>query len=364
MPATSEVPEDIIISIITELSIDRQTLEACASVARPFRVPAQRHLYSDIALDLGSHPSNIDRVKQLNFLFTENPQLCTYVRSLSLRFIPDDAQVPYGVFLELSQLRKLELNFRPNQLNMVRWKDLPRRLQTEFYHLMQSPHLRQLTLVWINGFPVTHLPHNGLHQLIIEDAYLFKDASASIPIDSLRILRFDCTLLRTDFVETCQTIVDLLPGCLEHFALLVNNAFLCPEFHKLDLTALRHLRSLQLGYMSPLHSAVHRLKEFVERSLPNHSLKRMTIIRTTMSFFGGKLRDVDRLDLNAIDKVLANAPRLNRVHISLSVPPALDSLLVEEIIIPQIPLLAKRGGVSIYAKDQQLLTFPWRQDMA
>jgi hypothetical protein len=168
MLGASIVPRDIIHCIVDEIA-DISTLQKCALVAPSFRSPAQKRMYGSIIL----RPSitNRRRLQKLYGILKRNPILATYIQKLVLQLPGPDNSVSFPVLRLLPCLRSLHvITQQPH------WMSYPDTIRSDVYNLILSPGLEEVTLQYIDRFPVellmqcTHLRRITFQDIITCDA--------------------------------------------------------------------------------------------------------------------------------------------------------------------------------------------------
>lgn len=146
---SSPFPQEIIDSVVEELSSDRASLKQCALVSRrQFLQPARRHLFSAIKLH---KPLPCQR---LLTVLKSNPEITRYIRHLilsNLRLLVQSEEVTVATILTLVQsLQSLSLSY-------IFWDTLPIELTSTLYALFSSPSLKKLSFIGVHDFPLEDL---------------------------------------------------------------------------------------------------------------------------------------------------------------------------------------------------------------
>jgi hypothetical protein len=220
MNVSSEIPQDIIDSIIGELTGDSATLKRCATVSRSFLHPSRRHLFTTIRFH------TYTQTERLHDLLTSVPEISLYIHELSftiygvyhrracnktlasiLRMLPDLRVLSWGMehsggvlywdYQFSNELRSALLDvFRSPSLTTVTITDLYLPLSV----LSAFTHVKKLTLDGVELKGTSVLPPFQLAQLEVliiyvritpEDAEFFTPTSSSFPNLSFLSINFD-----------------------------------------------------------------------------------------------------------------------------------------------------------------------------
>lgn len=148
---SSPFPQEIIDSVVEELSSDRDSLKQCALVSRcQFLQPARRHLFSDIKLHKPLH------CQRLLTVLKSNPEITRHIRhlilsNLRLQLLVQSEEATVATLLTLVQsLRSLSLSY-------IFWDTLPIELRSTLYALLRSPSLKKLSFIGVHDFPLEDL---------------------------------------------------------------------------------------------------------------------------------------------------------------------------------------------------------------
>ncbi|RDB16420.1 hypothetical protein Hypma_002906 [Hypsizygus marmoreus] len=351
MPALLDAPEDIIVTILEELRTDRPTLRACTLVARSFRSPCQRLLFSMIGFDYlqmeHSRMQSARCVQRLHAVLITNPLLGLFVRELNLMY-EFEAEASTDVLRLLPRLRTLAVEtLAPRHWSKpsVPWESFPPNLRSGIGHLMQLPSLENVDLRGISGFPVFHFPIQ-LRHLTLSRVQLHKSIASAMPVISLRSLRFKRLPTQSD-IDNCQLVLQMAANTLERLQFSVGDPALLVA---LDLSPVKLLATLKVVYVSISSEFIlAHLRMFVDKSIPTVSALR----EFTLSF------DSVNPDWSSVDRTLSGAAHLSGTHIHIHFPKYAVVDALERILEARMPRIVKRDGTSIYGNDELVWTRCW-----
>jgi hypothetical protein len=164
MQLSSEIPQDIINNIISELTGDSNTLKCCATVSRSFLHPSRRTLFAAI------HLCTQGQTEQLHGLLTSVPEISLYIRELSFAYKPNDVPCPrheLEAWLKMdrnlaSVFRKLVPGLRVlswgvmDGWSVLQWDDdLSNELQSALLDIFRSPSLTTITISNLECLPLS-----------------------------------------------------------------------------------------------------------------------------------------------------------------------------------------------------------------
>jgi hypothetical protein len=157
MSISPTLPPEIIDEIVDKLSNedDRITLKACSAVCSSFRDPAQKKLFSSIYIH--SSPKATLRNDCLSEILISNPHIATFIESVFILLVMDAPDTLLGKFLNLPRLSSIA--FWDGSEGGIVWGSLSSCFRTDFFHLLQMPTLRSVSL-----FPMQDLPINALRR--------------------------------------------------------------------------------------------------------------------------------------------------------------------------------------------------------
>jgi hypothetical protein len=149
------MPQDILNSIVDQLTDDRPTLKICALISRFFRHTSQTHLYGVICLKIDEEKRNRELVR----IFADNPTLALRVQKLELHLLFLGWEKPSGLEHQplvailplLLHLRSLHMTHESNY--MLVWKGNGE-LHDAVLHLFNLSTLSRLSLGCIQDFPI------------------------------------------------------------------------------------------------------------------------------------------------------------------------------------------------------------------
>ncbi|RDB20363.1 hypothetical protein Hypma_012709 [Hypsizygus marmoreus] len=152
MDVRTELPQEIIDTIIDNLSKDHQTLKSCALASSSLRPTSQKHLFSWTMLDKDSS------CERLHLVLTENPTLCSYVHRIIIW--SDEETGPQWLCVNknlacvldrLTSLRSCSLCI----YNDIEWKDFHPQTTAAFFRVFVLPSLKSIDISGLSGIPVT-----------------------------------------------------------------------------------------------------------------------------------------------------------------------------------------------------------------
>ncbi|RDB30357.1 hypothetical protein Hypma_007038 [Hypsizygus marmoreus] len=178
MPATSDIPQDIIYVILDNLHDNHQALSACASTARSFRTYAQKLLFATIKIELPPYSTRTDHIRDLHNILMRNPLLIDHIRHVVLllhyfhvgnsqsfpAFHHDDDGGRSKLLPTIRLLRRLrKLTIDPFVgLAVATWNEFSEDLRSEILAVIWLPNVIDFSLSGINSFPASFLlqcPH-------------------------------------------------------------------------------------------------------------------------------------------------------------------------------------------------------------
>ncbi|KAF8065002.1 hypothetical protein FPV67DRAFT_164355 [Lyophyllum atratum] len=160
----SQLPQEIIDSIIGELADDRATLQACSIVSSSFCGTAQKCIFREITINLSTKAATYHKRPHEFLLSTPHLALCVEYLLLRVDSDPSYRNIP---FLP-SALRQIPLLHRINivlgsaalaevDFRQWSWTHLPQTLRSDILQLLQLPTIHDLSIHYIRGFPINEL---------------------------------------------------------------------------------------------------------------------------------------------------------------------------------------------------------------
>lgn len=200
------IPQDILNSIIDQLTDDRPTLKTCTLLSRFFRYACQTHLFSDIRLKIDEEHRN----REFIHILTDHPAIALCVQNLNLQLLYLRWEPPSGSEHEpvvailpfLLHLQSLQMTYESNY--MLVWKGKGE-LHDAVLHLFKLPTLSRVSLGCIQDFPMNvflrgctrlqalaitlvYEPHN-----VLDNDFNPRPSSILIPKTHLDVLKISTT---------------------------------------------------------------------------------------------------------------------------------------------------------------------------